>query len=68
MIALRPIRRIKRVATALQRYKRSRGFGVHSPFAFHFILRVLREKSPYYCYPQLVARRAFGDVADGCRT
>lgn len=45
------------MATALQRYKRSRGFGVHSPFAFHFILRVLREKSPYYCYPQLVARR-----------
>lgn len=45
------------MTTALQRYKRSRGFGVHSPFAFHFILRVLREKSPYYCYPQLMARR-----------
>lgn len=57
MIALRPIRRIKRVATALQRYKRSRGFGIHSPFAFHFILRVLREKAPYYCYPQLVTKR-----------
>ncbi|MDE6490118.1 MAG: hypothetical protein K2L49_03055 [Muribaculaceae bacterium] len=50
----------------MQRYKRSRGFGVHSPFAFHFILRVLMEKAPYYCYPQLVVRRrvALGLLAD----
>ncbi len=32
---------------------RSRGFGVHSPFAYRFITRVLREKGVYYCYPSL---------------
>lgn len=42
--------RIKRYRTALSRHHRSRGFGIHSPFAFNFVRFVLREKSPYYCY------------------
>lgn len=28
----------------------SRGFGVHSPFAFEFILNVLRDRHPFYAY------------------
>lgn len=33
------------------RYRRSKGFGVHSPFAFRFITDVLRERScGYYAY------------------
>ena len=32
---------------------RSRGFGIHSPFAFRFISRVLRERGEYYAYGEL---------------
>ena len=45
--------RIKRYITALRRYNRSCGFGIHSPFAFYFVRRVLREKCPYYAYEAL---------------
>lgn len=38
----------------LQRMKQSRGHGIHSPFAYNLITRVLR--SPYSCY-------AFQDIA-----
>lgn len=44
---------IKRYITALRRYNRSRGFGIHSPFAFYFVRRVLREKAQYYAYESL---------------
>lgn len=30
-----------------------RGDGVHSPFAFHFITRVVRNHRPYYCFEEL---------------
>lgn len=51
------MRRIKRFASAFQRYRRSHGFGIHSPFAYHFIVRVLKETTPYYCYADLRDRR-----------
>lgn len=44
-------------ASSLRRLKRSRGFGVHSPFAFHFICRTLGERAPYYAYPALAELR-----------
>ncbi|MBD5301335.1 MAG: hypothetical protein HDS17_07740 [Bacteroides sp.] len=37
----------------LKRAWRSRGFGIHSPFAFRFVTCVLREKGEYYAYPAL---------------
>lgn len=40
---------LRRVA----RMRRSRGFGVHSPFAFRFVTCVLRERGEYYSYEQL---------------
>ena len=30
-----------------------RGDGVHSPFAYHFITRVVRNHRPYYCFEEL---------------
>lgn len=45
--------RIKRYRTALSRHHRSKGHGIHSPFAFNFVRFVLREKSPYYSYDSM---------------
>jgi predicted O-methyltransferase YrrM len=42
--------RVHRYRTALSRHHRSRGFGIHSPFAFNFVLNVLGERAPYYEY------------------
>ncbi len=41
-----PLRRLKR-------WWRSKGFGIHSPFAFYFVTRVLRERLPYYAYADI---------------
>ena len=49
--------KIRRYCTALTRYRKSKGFGIHSPFAFHFVLDVLREKSAYYAYADISERR-----------
>jgi hypothetical protein len=35
-------------------YRTNHGFGVHSPFAYHFITRVLREKLPFYDFADRV--------------
>ena len=45
--------KIKRYLTAIRRYTRSKGFGIHSPFAFSFVLNVLRERLPYYAYEDI---------------
>ena len=53
-------------ASSLRRLKRSRGFGVHSPFAFHFICRTLGERAPYYAYEAIAeARRRALTLARG---
>ena len=49
--------RISRYCTALSRYHKSNGFGIHSPFAFNFVLNVLRERLPYYSYSDIDADR-----------
>lgn len=51
------MRRLSRLMHSLGRFRHGRGFGVHSPFAFAFILRTLRERTPYYAYPLLNERR-----------
>lgn len=57
--------RFKRYYTALRRYNRSRGFGIHSPFAFHFVTSVLGERSPFYAYAVIGALRQ--EAASGAR-
>lgn len=44
---------------APRRLTRRRGFGIHSPFAFDFVRRVINQPCRYYCYPLLdeAARR-----------
>lgn len=49
--------RLKRLWTAFSRYRSGKGFGVHSPFAFNFILKVLEERCPYYAYPDIEEKR-----------
>lgn len=46
---------IGRFASAYKRWRHGRGFGVHSPFAYDFITRTLRERLPYYAYSRLDA-------------
>ncbi len=41
---------LTRYTSALGRMRRSRGYGIHSPFAFRFVLDVLCERLPYYAF------------------
>lgn len=56
----KPTLKFRRYLGAPRRYARRRGFGIHSPFAFDFVLRVISQPCRYYCYPRLddAARRA----------
>lgn len=51
----------------LKRAWRSRGFGIHSPFAYRFVTRVLREDGEYYAYTSLrrvaVTGRRFRNIS-----
>lgn len=44
---------IKRKWIWLKRFRRRRGYGVHSPFAFDFLTYVVYEKGEYYAYRKL---------------
>ncbi len=49
---MNPLRVIR---DAVIRYRRTRGFGVHSPFAYGFITQVLGCRYPFYCWDSLEA-------------
>ena len=34
------------------RFRHKRGYGVHSPFMFHLILNVIRDKEKRFSYPE----------------
>ncbi|MGL4779733.1 MAG: RsmG family class I SAM-dependent methyltransferase [Bacteroidales bacterium] len=36
------------IKSYIKRWRNKRGFGVHSPFAFHLITEIIRDKYPYY--------------------
>lgn len=50
--------RLRRYLSAPRRYNRSKGFGIHSPFAFDFVTSTLRERCRYYAYADLETTRA----------
>ena len=39
----------------VSRFRKRKGYGVHSPFAFSFIRSVVLETTPYYAYEELAA-------------
>ena len=53
----RALPRLEGLTRRLKRSKRliinRRGDGVHSPYAFHLISRVIRNHRPYYCFAEL---------------
>lgn len=44
---------LTRIGVWLKRFRHRKGYGVHSPFAFGLITRVIYEKYPYYNYSGL---------------
>lgn len=50
---------IKNLLSVPRRLARRRGFGIHSPFAFDFVRRVIAQPCNYYCYPTIdnIARK-----------
>ena len=47
------LRGLWKLLTNPRRAARSRGHGVHSPFAYRFVREVLRQPYAYYIYPEL---------------
>ena len=48
---------LKPLGRYLSRKRHARGFGIHSPFAFSFVCKVLGEKAGYYAY-NIIERKA----------
>lgn len=44
---------VRRALVWIARCRHCRGFGIHSPWAFHFVRDVVNERLPYYCYEEL---------------
>lgn len=54
------ISEIRHFCTSFSRYVKSKGFGIHSPFAFYFVTRILRERAAYYAYDTIDSTLAAG--------
>lgn len=54
------MRNLKQIVVWLKRFRYRCGYGVHSPFAFDFIINVLYERTPYYAYEEIENRTRGG--------
>lgn len=52
--------RLKKPLGYINRWRHRKGFGIHSPFAFHLVTSVLGESMPYYAYSRLASFVAAG--------
>lgn len=57
--------KFRRWLGAPRRLVRRRGFGIHSPFAFDFVRRVIASRYSYYAYPQLTAKAREAGISSG---
>lgn len=57
------VRRIKSMLGAPRRAARVHGYGIHSPWAFDFVRRVISQPCRYYCYPALNSAAAGSHVS-----
>ncbi|MCM1292498.1 MAG: hypothetical protein NC111_01095 [Bacteroides sp.] len=55
MLTTKLLRRlkIKQALAAPRHLARRRGFGIHSPFAFDFVRRVIAQPCDFYCYEEI---------------
>lgn len=53
---LSPKRLIRYIKAQIKVFRVDRGFTVHSPYAYKFITRVLRERTPYYHFGREVCQ------------
>lgn len=58
MRAINPDKWFRKGIKFYRKLRYRKGFGVHSPFVFHLITRIIDERNPYYCFSAIEAARS----------
>lgn len=54
---------LEKVKNIIRRMLNSRGYGIQSPYAYTFLLDVVRQENPYYDYARLHSERTYTESA-----